>query len=194
MKSTLIRATSGDIESDGRNLSGIALYFNRASNVTDDGSTFYPESFTNRSVEKTLKERGSIPLPLGVFHPWQPGSPGNTPLFDEPVGSVRFFTTRDYLGWNARMFKTPMGDQTLEMVNSGELTDTSIGFVPYKSETVDGVTVRTEIALLELSLAPVGTAQHQGAQVLAVRATAGTPRRDLLNKRAGVSLWLPRAS
>lgn len=195
MKSTLIRATAADIATDGRNLAGMALYWNQASDVTDDGQTFYPESFTARSVEKTLKERGAIPLPLGVYHPWQPGSPGNTALFDEPVGSVRFHSTREGLAFRARIQQTPTGDQVLEMVNDGELTDVSIGFVPYKSENVDGVTVRTEIALLELSLAPVGTAQHQGAQVLAVRANdRRTPRRDMLDKRAGVALWLPRAS
>ena len=192
MKSTLIRATPGDVTADGRTLIGMALYWNRSSKVTDDGGqSYYPESFSPRSVDKTIKERAGIPLPLGVFHPWSPGSPGNTPLFDEPVGSVRFTSTREGLGFRARVARTELGDDILEMVNDGELTDVSIGFVPYKSETVEGVTVRTEIALLELSLAPTGTGQHQGSQVLAVRAHQGTPRLDWVAKRAELDLWLP---
>lgn len=198
MKSPLlIRAMPADIASDGRNLTGMALYWNRPSEVREtwDPANPFLEAFSSRAVEKTLNEQGNVPFPLGVFHPWQPGTPGNVPMFDEPVGSVRFHSTREGLAFRARVHKTPLGDDVLDMVNAGELTDVSIGFKAIQSQQVDGVKVLTEIALKELSLAPVGTAQHEGTQVLAVRANDHrTPRRDMLNIRAGVALWLPRAS
>lgn len=197
-KQPLIRAVSTEIVQDGRTLEGLALRWNHASKVTDDGASYYLESFTARATEKTLRERAAIPLPLGMFHPWQPGSPAaDSVLFDEPVGSVRFTATSEGLAFRARVAKTDVGDEVLAMVRTGELADVSIGFVPYKSEKLNDVIVRTEIALLELSLAPTGTAQHDYAKVLAVRAGDHStqpdnfPRREWVDRRSSLDLWLP---
>lgn len=190
MTITLYRATTTDIASDGRNLEGLALKWDKPSRVTDDGKTFYEEAFSPSSVTKTLKERASVPLPLGILHPWSRAL--DNPLLDEPVGSVRFQSTSEGLAFRARVHRTEVGDETLELVRSGELTGVSIGFVPYKSRTDGNVTVRTEVALLELSLAPASMAQHSDAAVLAIRASEGTQSRLRASQRkAALSLWLP---
>lgn len=168
----LYRAKKADIETDGRNLIGLAAKWDAVSSVTDDGITFYDEAFASTSANKTLKERAAVPLPLGYFHPWSPGTPGSASEFaDTQLGNVKFAASSEGLVFRARLFKTEEGDAMLEKVNSGEVSDVSIGFNPYKSETINNVVVRKEIGLVELSLAPSGMGQHEGATVLAVRAS-----------------------
>lgn len=180
----IFRALPAELTTDGKNLYGMAFHWDTPSNVTDDGSTFYLEQFSRSSVTKTLKERAAVPLPLGVKHPWMlPDSEA------EPVGSVRFRALDEGLAFHARVSDAA----TLEQVRSGELADVSIGFVPYKSTEADGIVTRTEIGLLELSLAAPGTAQHQGAQVMAIRAVEPSKARLRVSQRkASLELWLPQ--
>lgn len=192
---TLIRANTTDIALDGRTLEGMALYWNRPSRVTDDGVNYYRESFRAKSVNKTLAEKARAPIPLGTFHPWQPGSAANLLDLTESIGDVRFVKSASGLVFRARIHDTPLGADILELVKSGEWTDVSIGFKGYQEERLGDIRVRTEIGITELSLAPTGRAQHAGTKVLAVRALVDlpTPNLDKLNAKR-INLDLGRAA
>jgi phage head maturation protease len=184
---THTRTHPAEIVATGRTIEGVAFYFDRASRVTDNGREFYLEAFTPTTADKNLHERAGRPFPLGYLHPWDPQSPTRT-THAEPLGVVHF-TRNDALGrmeFAAPLSKTRAADDMLELVNDGAVGDTSVSFRAFKSEVRRGITYRTEIALRELSLAPPGMGQHDGAQVLAVRAgleLAGTPRLDALRRR-----------
>ena len=145
----------------GRTLEGLAVRWDHPSLVRDVGGPAYREAFANGSATKTIAERGRFPL--GVLHPWQPGA-RTSPI---PLGAVTFEQTADGLAFRALVSKTIAGDEALELVNDGALTDVSIGFRAIQNtrrlDAEGPVTVRTEIALAELSLAPVGFGAHDGA-------------------------------
>lgn len=186
---TYQRAFSTDTAVEGRTLEGIALHWDRASNVTDNGRDFYLEAFSSRSTDKQLNER-KAPFPLGFLHPWSSGAADKRPL-----GSVSFERSIEGLMFRAVLSNTQAANEMLELVKDGSVGDVSIGFKGYK-HTLKGETVlRTEIGLLELSLAPVGMAQHQGAQVLAVRSEqdeqAAFKRLERSRQLAQLKLWVP---
>lgn len=184
----LTRSFSTDATVEGRTLTGIAAYWDRASNVTDNGRDFYLEAFANTAADKTLKERGSKPFPLGFLHPWS-SSAGTD---KRPLGSVSFSRSNEGLVFNAVLSRTQAADEMLELVKDGAVTDVSIGFNSYKHKVQDKVLIRTEIGLRELSLAPTGLGQHQGAEVLAVRSLEATKSRLETERRlAQLRLWSP---
>lgn len=184
---TLFRTTDSlDVSSDGRNVEGIALAWDRAALVTDDGGrTRYREAFTARSVTRTLQARAE--RPLFIAHRHIAGS----------VGEVTFTPSAEGLVFHARMSDTKMAQEALERVSDPHHPDhlgaVSIGFRPIaqmkRSDPMGEITLRTEIALDELSLADVG--QHPDAKVLAVRSEEGTPRLDALRRRKAL-LIAPR--
>lgn len=177
-KPLLYRATS-DFEITKRELDGIALVWDRASTVTDDGGrTYYREAFTPTSATKTLKERAAVPLPLGLEHPWQVHTDWDNDIAS-PVGHVRFRAMKDGLMFRAKVLNTPEGDEVLGQLQDGTLGDVSVGFVSHKSTLKDGVTWREQIALYEMSLAQPGRAQHTGARVLSVRTKPNASYRDI---------------
>lgn len=166
----IVRSFDRDISTDGRNLSGIALFWDEVNNVTDNGTDFYNESFVQGSVAKTLKERGGIPLPLGYSHAWMEGSQGyaHPDYKDEQLGTVKFRASDEGLLFESRLFDTAKANQIKEeRIDTGDLTGVSIGFVPYQNRQIGHHVIRTEIGLLELSLAE--SPQHQGAKILMVR-------------------------
>jgi len=170
---------------EGRTLTGMALYWERASRVTDDGRDYYLESFSTRSTDKQLNER-TQPFLLNYLHP----SPADKM---PPLGPVTFNRTAEGLEFSAKLSKTRAADEMLELVNDGVVTDVSIGFQGFKSAKRGDTLVRTEIGIRELSLAPVGMGQHEGAGVLAVRAEI--PQLTKLThsmQLAQLKLWLPR--
>lgn len=176
---------------EGRTLEGVALYWDRASRVTDNGRDFYLEAFSSRSTDKQLNERKN-PFPLGFLHPWSTGAADKRPL-----GSVTFQRSAEGLVFVATLSRTQAADEMLELVKDGAVSDVSVGFQGYKHTAKGDVTLRTEIGLRELSLAPAGMGQHQGAQVLAVRAEDDQAhldparRLELSKQRAALHLWLP---
>lgn len=183
------RAFTAESTVEGRTLEGIALYWERASRVTDNGRDFYLEAFSSRSADKQLSER-KTPFPLGFLHPWSTGAADKRPL-----GSVTFSRSNEGLIFSATLSRTQAADEMLELVKDGAVSDVSIGFQGYKHANKGDVVLRTEIGLRELSLAPAGMGQHQGAQVLAVRAEESealtTNRLELSKQRAALHLWLP---
>lgn len=175
---TTIHERSFDIESDGRNLVGIAYYYDRASKVTDDGRRFYLEAFARGAETKTLKERSARPL----FRTHRRN--------EDPIGVTSFEPVGEGLLFRARLSKTVAADETLELVNDGAMTSASLGYLSFKDlkrSSIDGpVIVRAEIGIRELSLVPTGMGQHAGAEVLAVRSEPefeGTPRLDALRRK-----------
>lgn len=163
----MIHVRSFDIHADGRTLEGDAYYYDRASRVTDDGRAFYLEAIGQGSDTKTLTEHPLRPL----FR--------NHRRSEDPIGSVAFERASDRLRFLARLSKTKAADETLELVNDGAMTDASVGFLALaslrRSDPTGGiVTVRTEIKIRELSVAPTGFGLHQGARVLAVRSELDT--------------------
>lgn len=159
----LIRATQTDIAASGRTLEGLALPWNLRARVSDDGGrSFYEESFAPGSADKSLNERASFPL--GYLHPWATGAPDKRPL-----GVVAFQRSSQGLIFAAKVSRTQAGDEMLELVNDGAVRDVSIGFRAMKQRSDGNHIIRTEIALEELSLAPVGHGQIPGAEVKAVR-------------------------
>jgi HK97 family phage prohead protease len=175
---------------EGRTLTGMALYWDRASKVTDDGRDYYLEAFSTRSTDKQLNERGSKPFALGFLHPWSTGAADKRPL-----GAVTFNRSAEGLVFEAKLSKTRAADEMLELVNDGVVTDVSIGFQSYKTSKRGEMILRTEIGIRELSLAPTGMGQHDGAQVLAVRANedelAVLARLNRSKQLAALKLWLP---
>lgn len=172
---TFYRAALDIKESDGRTLTGRAFFFNVPSRVQDPTGPPYWESFSRASVNKTLKEHD-------VF-----------PLFDRhdysklPVGAVRFIPAEDGLDFEARLSATAASDEMKSLVDDGAMRSVSVGFFCTKSGKQVGpngpITVRQEIGLRELSLAPTGFGQHQGAEILAVRHKIETPRLAALRKK-----------
>lgn len=167
-KPMLHRAAESDFNTDGRNLEGIAFRWNTPSRVTDDGIHFYDEAFSPGATDKTLRERAAVPLPVGIFHPWR------TPDWDapivSPVGAVKFRSSEEGLVFRARLESSEQAEEARQRLIAGELGDVSVGFVSHKENERDGIMYRTEIALYEMSLAPIGTGQHKDAKVLAMRA------------------------
>lgn len=179
MSETLTRSI--DIEpGDGRELLGVAYRYDHPSLVRDPGAPPYREAFTRMAATKTITQRGTVPLML---------------IHDDrgrlPVGVATFEAGPDSLLFRARISETRDGDDALTLVNDGALRSVSVRFKPLQSARRDGVVVRQEIALRELSLVPTGFGAHEGAEVLAVRhEAAGTPRLDALRKRRALLLIL----
>ena len=175
----------------GRTLEGIALQWEKAFKVTDNQRDYYLEAFSKRSTDKQLNER-TKPFMLGFLHPWATTTGA---LDKRPLGNVTFQRSAEGLVFVAQMSKTVAADEMLELVKDGSVTDVSVGFRNYKQTMKGDVVLRTEIGLSELSLAPTGFGQHEGSQVLAVRANTGfvpMSRLEASRKLATLKLWLPQ--
>jgi HK97 family phage prohead protease len=173
MSDLLIRSADFEVTGDGRNLEGIAIGYDRPSQVLDPGmAERYWEEFDPRSTVNTIKMRAY--RALFVEHEHLRGS----------VGETTFHQSAEGLIFRARMTDSHYAEATLTRVHEGELTDVSLGFRSLRhltrSDPRGPVTRRTEVAIEELSLARVG--QHEGTKILSVR-SEGTPRLDALRRR-----------
>lgn len=178
MSSTHTRVAGAELTGDGRTLEGLAFRWDTPAMVRDGNGPAYLEEFHRSSVRKTLTERAR--RPLGLMHPWAPGATGRP----SPIGAVEFKPSAEGLAFKARMSNTAAGNEALELVNDGALSDVSVGFNSfanrYRMLPAGRVTTRMEIGLMELSLVPTGMGAHPGAEVHAVRATVpGTTRRTM---------------
>lgn len=184
MKGQMIhRATEHTFE--GRTLEGIAYRFEHPSRVVDPGKPAYMEAFARGSATKSIREKGRFPV--DYYHGLMSGTPGARSRWSgEVFGSVMFANGSDGLEFTATISRTRGGDEMLELLGDGALGDVSIAAYPVKTSTRSGVVWRDEIALAALSLAPVGTGQHDGAKVLAMRADGDTAPllADLRRRRA----------
>jgi hypothetical protein len=165
------RATIERPTLEGRTLEGIAYRYDHPSRVSDDGVEFYNEAFGFGCDAKTIADRAAFPL--GWWHPWSSNA-GKSPT--QPLGSVEFRPSKaeNALLFTAGVSRTRLGDEALELVRDRAAEDVSVSYKPISSlrrrRGAEYVTVRTEIKIRELSLAPTGLGLHDDAKVLVMRA------------------------
>jgi HK97 family phage prohead protease len=140
----------------GRTIFGLAVPFGQAVDINEFGHS-YQESFERGAFRKTIVERGS-----------------KVKLFDThntrklPVGKATELVEKtDGLHVAFEIAATRDGDDALELVRSGVVDAFSVGFRPLRERQDGDVTVRTEVALMEVSL--VGLPAYEGATIVGVR-------------------------
>lgn len=130
--------------SEGRRLFGVAVPYNTVAVVADADGQPYREKFVHGAFRRSIAER-SHKLRLFTSHDTRRlpiGKP--TELREESNGlHVEFDVAR-----------TTAGDDALELVRSGLVTSFSIGFHGLRHHMDNGVVVRTEASLREISLVP----------------------------------------
>jgi len=132
------------VDAEARTVSGIAVPFNQVIEVGGIKESF--DSGAIRSIE-------------------------NVKLFyghSEPIGLVtKGEDTEDGFLIEARISETPKGDEVRTLLKDGVLNKFSVGFVPVTTEEREGVFVRTEVDLKEVSV--VAFPAYNAADVLSVR-------------------------
>lgn len=94
---------------------------------------------------------------------------------DSPIGRATMLEERDNgLYGEFRISKTEAGDEALELIRDGVLTNLSVGFQPLKDEKRNGVVNRMKAHLAEVSLVTFG-AYGDAANIVAVRAEIVKP-------------------
>lgn len=84
------------------------------------------------------------------------------------IGKVTAMEERDDGLWiTAKVSKTQLGEETLNLVNDGAIRSFSVGFIPVKDEKQDRTIVRTKVNLKEVSL--VAFPAYENASVTEVR-------------------------
>ena len=88
---------------------------------------------------------------------------------DTPIGRATMLEERDGgLYGEFRISKTEAGDEALELIRDGVLSNLSVGFQPLKDEKRGGVVNRIRAHLAEVSLVTFG-AYGDSASIVAVR-------------------------
>ncbi|WP_257016466.1 HK97 family phage prohead protease [Rhodococcus sp. ACS1] len=156
MSETLFRNTELRADGTGRTIYGVAVPYGVETEIHEHGST-YREAFAPSAFQRSLTER-SGKIRLLISH-----DRGKL-----PVGrAVELFEQSDGLHCAFAIANTRDGNDCLELVRSGCVDQFSVGFVPIRSRQADGVTVRTECSLREVSL--VSHAAYPAATVAGVR-------------------------
>lgn len=176
------------IERTGRTIEGIAYAYAHPSLVHDDNPLDpYYEQILRGADRKTIRDRAARGghFPLLTWHAWT-GMRGHMP--PEQIGDVEFHPTDDHLEFKAVFRHNRTADEVLDMVADVDdpvASDVSATFKALRTipGVHDGRTLlsRAEIAIVELSVAPTGTGQHDGARILVHRAdtlTADTIARE----------------
>lgn len=166
----------------GRTLEGVAYQYAVPSLVSDDdGITSYYEQILTDADRKTIRDRaGTFPLLI-----WHSRTSNRGKLPPDQIGEVTFRPAADALEYTAVVSRSRLGDEMLDLVRDGTAEDVSVSYRPLRD--IEGVhegrplVSRAEIRLNELSLAPTGTGQHEGAKVLVMRAAPAVD--DLLTAR-----------
>lgn len=181
MSRTTYNYSVGIEESDGRNIYGRAVYWDRPQH------THYGyEEFASYCATKSLQEQRSFPL--GLLHPWSPDAK-TSPV---PVGAGTFQAESDGLYFNFRFSETRDGDEAMTLYQDGALSDVSMGIYKIKTSKKGEVLRNEEIALRELSMVPTGFGALEGATVLA--SFSETPDLDALAlSRSKLKLVILRA-
>jgi len=88
---------------------------------------------------------------------------------DTPIGRAVMLEERDGgLYGEFRISKTEAGDEALELIRDGVLSNLSVGFQPLEDKKVNGVVNRMKAHLAEVSLVTFG-AYGDAANIVAVR-------------------------
>ncbi|MGI5192267.1 HK97 family phage prohead protease [Streptomyces sp. CA-288835] len=159
----------------GRTVFGLAVPYGVDTDIREHGSS-YIERFAPGAFARSIDERGSKVrlfvghearrLPIGRATELREASDGLHAAFHIPA-------TRD-------------GDDALELVRTGVVDAFSIGFRPIRNRQDGDVTVRTEAALIEVSL--VGIPAYEGAAVAGVRTASPALSVDVARRRLDLIL------
>jgi Escherichia/Staphylococcus phage prohead protease len=141
----------------GRTVHGVIVPFGETADVQDRMGQTYKEKFARGSFERSIRERGSK-IRLFSQHDHQAMPVGKAvELREEDRGLVGSF----------EIAPTRAGEDALALVRGGYVQSFSVGFAPIADEEVDGVVVRTEASLREVSL--VHSPAYSGAAIEGVR-------------------------
>ena len=155
---TLCRGYATDLTIDGRTIVGLAVPFNRTATVSDDGRTSYKEQFAPGSFAVTIAQRRDK-IRAHAQHKTERLPIGRATHLEE---------TPDGLVSHLRVSDTTDGNDVLALVRDGVMTGLSIGFRGIKANKRGDVTVRTEVALSEISV--VADPAYADAQIAGIRA------------------------
>ena len=142
---------------DGRTIVGIAVPYGKAQRIDSQ----LVEQFARGAFSHQLKPGAVRPIPFARDHLQLGGTliGRSTVLRDDASGL--------YGEW--RVSKTPIGDETLELVKDGALSQLSIGFRERQNRRLPGgVTERVKADLREVAVVLEGAYEH-AASVAAVR-------------------------
>ncbi|WP_169812633.1 phage major capsid protein [Nocardia acidivorans] len=143
-------------DSDGRTIYGRVVPYGEPAEIRESGVT-YTERFAPGAFSRSIAERGGKVRLFAVHETRR-----------LPIGRATELTEQaDGLYGSFAVAATREGDDALELVRSGIVDAFSIGFRPIRQRHESGVTVRTEAALIEVSL--VGMPAYEGAQIHGVR-------------------------
>ena len=160
---TLHRAVGvADVEIKNRTVFGLLIPYGVTSEVSDGGAS-YREQFAPGAFERSARERATK-TPLLHSHDMSRVLGVSVDLIDRPHGLEGSFA----------LSRTRDADEALELIKDGAISAFSIGFRPLQKHTRDGVTVRTEAALREVSLAAVPA--YEGAGIAGVRSVTQDDR------------------
>lgn len=160
----LYRSFTPDLEvrsgGDGRTIHGIAVPYGRTINVPSEGirERFARGAFNHqlRAFNRVSFAREHLPLGGTLIGPVKM-------LRDDAAG----------LYFEARASKTPMGDETLELVRDGALREISVGFRERRNRTVSDqggpITERVKADATEIAVVRAGAYGQQGAVATGVR-------------------------
>lgn len=160
MRSDLTRdfSTSLSIRSDGegRTIHGIVVPYGEVADVRDGHGPNYRERFQRGAFAKTLRDRRG---PVKLLSQHDPHNPMGVAvdMREDDAGLYGAF----------RVSNTAYANDQLELARDGVLDSFSVGFAPIASKKDSGVTVRTEVALREVSL--VTFPAYSGALVSGIR-------------------------
>ena len=166
-----------EVGGDGRSLILACVPFDTAAMV-DDGRGPYREVFRHGAFTHLVDAARRVELRYAHHQDGPPYGYG-LDLIEDP----------GYLLGRFRVAPSAHGDQVLALVNDGQLSGVSIGYIAGQSNDTsdaDGPLVeRVRVKrLAEVSLVPVGTSSYDEAQVLAVRAHVEDAPDPLLLARA----------
>ena len=125
----------------GRTVFGVVVPYGRVAEVSDGGRP-YKEQFRHGAFTRSIAERGHK---IRLF--------GNHQTRQFPVGkAVELSEQRDGLHGVFEIAATRDGDDALELVRSGTVDSFSVGFTGVREHMDNGVVVRTECSIREVSL------------------------------------------
>jgi len=132
-----------ELRGDGRTVYGIAVPYDRETEVSDMPGVRYREIFRYGSFAQTINRGATNRVKLMVNHDRQ----------KLPIGRATELTERrDGLYGEFRISSIPDGDHALELVRDGVVDSFSVGFQPVKDRDSHGVVERLEVNLREVSL------------------------------------------
>lgn len=141
----------------GRTVVGIAVPYGQVAVVSDGDGRSYREQFEFGACARTIRERGGK-VKLLAQHDHR----------RFPIGKATSLVERsDGLHGEFAIPATAEGDDVLTLIRDGVLDSFSVGFRGIRDRWDGDVRVRTEVALIEVSL--VGLPAYPGAEIAGVR-------------------------